>query len=218
MNNPVTEPVDDRELLDRWSSGDGRSGNELVKRHFGCVYGFFRNKLEGDIDDMIQRTFLGCVESLPRFRRESSFRTYLFAIAHKQLLMYLRTKGRQPQIHDFSETSISDLGIPDRTPSRELGQRREQTLLLRAMRRLPLVDQTALELFYWENLSGQDIAEILELPHATLRTRLRRARQRLDELIGELGADAGLIASTRDGFDNWLEEIRRERRSISTAP
>ena len=43
-----------------------------------ALYGFFRNKVEGACDDLIQRTFLRCVESVNRFRGDSSFRTYLF--------------------------------------------------------------------------------------------------------------------------------------------
>ena len=214
----MTLEVSDRELLDRWSRGDARAGNDLVKRHFSCLYGFFRNKLDGDIDDIIQHTFLACVEALPRFRREASFRTFLFAIAHKQLLMLLRKRGRAPEQKALSEVSICELGVPDPTPTMEMERKREQLLLLRALRRLPLADQTALELYYWEKLPGQDIAEILELPHATVRTRLRRARQRLDRIIEELGQDQGLIASTLDGFDHWAAEIRRDQLGHDGAP
>lgn len=199
----------DIELLDAWAAGDAQSGNTLVKRHLASVYGYFRNKLGGEIEDIIQRTFLGCVEALPRFRRESSFRTFLFAVAHKQLLMALRSQNSGRSSDTLNDTPIDELGIagPNWTPSTQLAERRERVILLRAMRRLPLADQCALELFYWEGMSGAKIAQALELPHATVRTRLRRARQRLGEIVNELAESASLATSTMQGFDTWMEGI-----------
>lgn len=202
---------DDVELARAWAGGNAAAGNLLVKRHFGSVYAFFRNKIDGDIDDIIQRTFLACVEAIGRFRHDASFRTFLLGIARKQLLMFLRTKRRRPAVLDFSESSVADLGMDTAaSPPGALAVRRERKLLLRALRHLPVDDQIALELFYWEEMPGAAIADVLEMPHATVRTRLRRARQRLDKKIDELGEDAALVASTVDGFKDWVAAIREE--------
>lgn len=199
----------DHELLEAWSGGDASAGQVLVKRHVGSVYGFFRNKLEGDVDDIVQRTFVACLESLPRFRAEASFRTYLFAIARNTLLMELRTRYRGPTVVDASTDSVFDLGSrADPSLPSSIEGRRQQVLLLRALRHMPLDDQIALELFYWEGLSSREIGEVLGRPDATVRTQLRRARQRLDTTIAELGEDAGLVTSTTDGFENWVARVR----------
>ena len=202
-------PTTDRELLQAWAEGDQASGQTLVKRHLGALYGFFRNKLDGEIDDIVQRTFLGCIEALTSFRHDASFRTFLFAIARNKLLMELRSRYRRPEHVDGSTESVFDLGC-DGEPSlpRSMDGRREQILLLRALRRLPIDDQIALELFYWEGLSSREIGDVLERPDATVRTQLRRARLRLESLIDTLSPDASLATSTTDGFDLWVDRVR----------
>jgi DNA-directed RNA polymerase specialized sigma24 family protein len=52
----------DIELLEAWRGGDRRAGEQLFERHYAAVARFFRNKLEFGVDDLIQRTFLACVE------------------------------------------------------------------------------------------------------------------------------------------------------------
>lgn len=199
----------DHELLTAWSGGDAGAGEALVKRHVGSVYGFFRNKLEGDVDDIVQRTFVACLESLPRFRAESSFRTYLFAIARNTLLMELRARYRGPTQVDASTDSVFDLGARgDPSLPSSIEGHRQQVLLLRALRHIPLDDQIALELFYWEGLSSREIGDVLGRPDATVRTQLRRARQRLDASIADLGEDAGLVTSTTEGFEDWVARVR----------
>ncbi|MEM6295665.1 MAG: sigma-70 family RNA polymerase sigma factor [Myxococcota bacterium] len=204
----MTAEQDDRALLSAWAEGDAAAGQRLVRRYFGPVYGFFRNKLNGELDDIVQRTFLGCLESLPRFRGEASFRTYLFAIARNQLLMELRR--RHSPARALHEPAVTTFEVEGDFVAAEAGlaAQREQVLLLRALRRLPVDDQVALELFYWENLTSKEIAEVLERPHATVRTRLRRAREALLSLLGELSEDAQLVTSTADGFERWVVALR----------
>ena len=198
---------EDLALLDAWCGGDEAAGNALVKRHFRAVYGFFRNKIDGDIDDLIQRTFLGCVEGRDKFRRESSFRTYLFAIARNELYGTLRRRGRAQAI-DFTQASVDDCGGADPTPTAELVDRQEKRLLLRALRRIPVDDQVALELYYWQGLSAREVGAVLELPENNVRSRLHRAKAKLRERVAELTRDGDLFASTMDDFERWASEMR----------
>src|ERR1041384_1773501 len=52
---------DDLILLDRWCAGDRVAGNLLFRRHFEALYRFFEHKTDGDIDDLVQETFLACL-------------------------------------------------------------------------------------------------------------------------------------------------------------
>lgn len=205
----------DRELLVAWSHGDESAGQQLVRRHIGLVYAFFRNKLDGDVDDIVQRTFLGCVEAVPRFRADASFRTFVIAIARNKLLMELRTRYRTPRAVDAVTESVFDLGstTEPQFPA-QIERYREQILLLRALRRLPIDDQIALELFYWEELNSTEIAEVLGSNSATVRTQLRRARIKLDALIVSLAEDARLVTSTADAFDQWVVRIREAMSAV----
>ena len=137
--------------------------------------GYVDNDL--DCDDAVQETFLACLTG-PAFRGESSFRTYLFAIARNVLHAQMKRLGRARAEVDVGEISVMDLGP---SPSTLAARRREERLLLSALRAIPLDMQIALELFYWEDLSGSELAVALEIPEGTVRSRLRRAREALDQ-------------------------------------
>lgn len=194
----------DLELLERWRAGDATAGNALVERHFSAIYRFFRNKVRADIEDLVQRVFLACVESRDRFRGDASFRSYLFRVARNELFRRYRTDGR---LEDFGSRSMAEHD-PGPSPTEALARRREHRVLLRALRSLALDDQIALELFYWEKLSGSDLAIVLGVPEGTARTRLRRARASLDERIAALTREGEGLRTTTDSIDRWVESLR----------
>jgi RNA polymerase sigma-70 factor (ECF subfamily) len=204
----VPDPKPDADLLAAWREGDKRSGDELVRRHFRSVYRFFRAKVEGDIDDLVQQTFLACVEGQRRFRAEGSFRAFVLGIARYKFLNYLRGK-RGPHV-DLEALERGQLSVFEVTgsPSRVAAQREEQRVLSMALRRLPLDLQIAVELFYWEEMSTADIAEVLEIPRGTVKTRLMRGRQRLAELVEELAGSAAMAEATLSDIARWAMDLR----------
>ncbi|MBC8071844.1 MAG: sigma-70 family RNA polymerase sigma factor [Deltaproteobacteria bacterium] len=194
----------DDELLAAWREGDAAAAEALFERHFDPLYRFFRNKADEAADDLVQRTLLACFEGRDRFRGDCSFRTYLFAIARNQLLGFLAQRRRAERI-DPGHDSVADSGA---SPSGSLDRQREQTLVLQALRRLPVDHQVLLELFYWEQLSGSELAEVLGVPEGTIRTRLRRARELLTREIEGLGANPQLLHSTITSLDAWAAALR----------
>ena len=78
-----SDPMDDFELLDAWRAGSREAGSELFERHFPGLFWFFRNKAGESAEDLVQQTFLSVVESRDRFRKDASFRTYLFTVARR---------------------------------------------------------------------------------------------------------------------------------------
>ncbi|MCA9685442.1 MAG: sigma-70 family RNA polymerase sigma factor, partial [Myxococcales bacterium] len=166
----------DLALLDAWRDGDQRAGNELFNRHFDSICRFFANKAPNEVDDLIQRTFLACVESRDRYRGEASFRGYLFGVARNVLRRYYRDKRYHDARFDPLVVSVHDLGPG---PSLLIADKREQEILLAALRRLPMDHQITLELYYWEHMQAREIAAVFAVPEGTIRTRLRRARQLL---------------------------------------
>lgn len=194
----------DLELLDAWRGGDATAGSELFARHFDAVCRFFRNKVAEGTDDLIQRTFLAMVESRDRFRGDSSFRTYLFTVARNELFAHLRKSGREQARFDPLEQSVYDLGP---TPTTMVAQRKEQRLLLEALRRVPLDLQVALELFYWEDMSASELARMLELPEGTVRTRLRDGRLKLLVVVDKLRDEPRALPTTESDVDRWADDI-----------
>jgi RNA polymerase sigma-70 factor (ECF subfamily) len=171
----------DLALLERWRDGDQQAGQDLLKRHFRSIYRFFDHKCRGEVDDLVQRTFFQCVRSRDQFRGASSFRTYLFAIARHELYQHLRDVRRDQKL-DFEITSIAEIVT---TVGTKLARLQDAERLKAAMRALPVDDQLLLEMHYWHELDSTQLGEILEMPPATVRTRLSRARKTLRAQFGE---------------------------------
>lgn len=195
----------DQELLAAWQAGDARAGDRLFVRHFRAVDRFFRNKAgEGDVADLVQRTFMVCLERPDGFRGESRFRTYLLGVARNLLREHYRMSARHRH-RDVDELSVIDLGAG---PSTLIGAKEEQRLLLTALRSVPLESQVILELHFWERLTGGEIATILGVGEETARTRLRRARLRVGEALERLTTSKSLLESTLGDLDAWARSIR----------
>jgi RNA polymerase sigma-70 factor (ECF subfamily) len=93
-------------------------------------------------------------------------------------------------------------------PGTQLGDRREQRLLLEALRNIPIAYQVILELHYWEQTTTEDMAEILSLPVGTVRSRLLRARELLEQAMSRLARSAEELQSTVTRIDDWAERCR----------
>jgi RNA polymerase sigma factor (sigma-70 family) len=195
----------DLELLDAWRGGDRKAGSDLFERHFDSICRFFANKIDRDVDDLVQRTFAACTEGRERFQGHSSFRTYLFGVAHNVLRSHLRTRKRENDRLDFGVTSVFDLGL---SPTTLLAQGREQALMLQALRQIPLEHQIVLELYYWEDMEAADLAEVLEMPVGTVRSRIRRAKQLIEEQLARLAESDALLESTMSNLDSWARSLR----------
>lgn len=192
-------------LLKAWRSGHKAAGDELFVRHFSTIDRFFANKASpSDVHDLIQRTFTICVERLNAFEGRSSFRTFLLGISRNVLRNYYRDKAKR-QHRELDDLAVADL---DPSPSSLAAARQEQRLLLAALRCVPLDAQIILELYFWEDLSGAEIAEVLGVPENTARTRLRRARLRVGEALQRLSDTPALLDSTRDNLDSWARSLR----------
>ena len=204
------EPTD-FELLDAWRGGNRDAGNLLFERHFEPICRFFANKVGDNIDDLIQRTFLGCIEGRDRFAKKSSFRTYLFAVAHNVLRMHFRdlrkAAGRNLDEPDFAQLSLDDLGP---SPSSIIAIHEEQRLLLEALRRIPLDFQVVLELYYWEDMAAPEVAEVLGIPEGTARSRLRRARELLNQKMRILARSPSLLKTTLSDLEHWVRSLREQ--------
>jgi len=180
----------DLALLERWRGGDQRAGHDLFRRHFADIYRFFENKVGAEADELAQATFLACVGAREQFRAQSSFRTYLFAIARNELYGYLR-RLRRDDVLDFAVTSLADIAT---TPVSRLERARQAEQLRSALRDLPAEQQLLLELHYWHDLDAAALAEVFDSTPGAIRVRLLRARRAVRERM----APAALAAAGGD--------------------
>lgn len=152
-----------------------------------------------------------------RFQRQSSFRTYLFAIARNTLFNYwnrISRVSRWVAAIDFAEISIASLST---SAASRLVRGGDQGRLLDALRALPLEQQLLLELHYWEELERDQLAEVFEIEPATTRSRLSRARAALRERLTASDAPS-LAPADDDALDRWARSLRPPGEELRNTP
>ncbi|MEX1364716.1 MAG: RNA polymerase sigma factor [Nannocystaceae bacterium] len=204
----------DEHLLDAWRGGDRRAGSRLLDRRAREITWFFRNKVfdESAVPDLVSQTFLGCVTARDRFEGATSFRRFVYAIAHNVLREYLRTKAkRQREQLDFAQVCVHELD--PHSFSSMVMQRAELAALVEGLRRVAVDQQVVLELKYLEGLKGREIAELLDIPEGTVKARLRRGLERLREQVQrQLSSRGGAGAEvTVEDIEQWAGSVRAMR-------
>lgn len=202
----------DAELLAAWQDGDERSGETLFKRRVGEITRFFRNKApEPDVADLVGQTFLAIVSGSERFRRETSFRRFTYAIAQNVLQEFIRKRyKRRREELDFSTLCVRRL--TPHSPSSIVMQRREAQALVEALREVPLDDQILLEMRFFEALRGREIADALGITEGAARGKLARATERLRNVVREriLNAGGEMPTVSLEDLEDWAEQVRKQ--------
>jgi RNA polymerase sigma factor (sigma-70 family) len=196
----------DAELLERWCAGDNDAGHQIYLRHGDAVIRFFRNKVRDEAEDLVQTTFMRLAAAKQRIEHGTTLRAYILGIAHRVLLEHLRKleKGRAVDLEHDAMAAV----IPG--PSTIFARKIETRILLEGLRRIPIQQQIILELYYWEGLKANKIAEIMGINHSTMRGRVQRARDLLEKTIAELAEAPDNIASTLADLEKWAAEVRVE--------
>lgn len=212
---------DEAALIEAWRAGDRSAAASLVARHYDEIVRFFRSKVSVGSDELVQATFLTCAEALPRYRGESGFRAFLFGIARMKLHEHLRGKVRDARVDpDFGVSSVADL---DPGMSTIVAQATDVRHLRAALLRLPVDLQTLLELYYWEELSVGELADVFETKPGTIKSRLFKARALLRDalerplVVGDGDAPSeGDVAALRAELGAW-DAVDRRRGDLDAA-
>ncbi len=100
---------------------------------------------------------------------------------------------------------MEDLGT---SPSQLVARHKEHTLLLAALRRIPLELQITVELHYWEELTTSELSQVMDIPHGTVKSRLRRAREALCRELGRFERDGVPTQTTEQDLESWARALR----------
>lgn len=198
----------DADLVTEWRSGDSDAGEVLIERHYDAIVRFFRTKTDVGAEDLVQRTFLVCSEKLHAYAGAASFRAFLFGIARNVLFEHLRSRTRDGR----PDAALGASAIVDLAPgvSTLAFRRAEQRALVDALQRIPLELQLVVELYYWEELGIEDLAQLLEIPEGTVKSRLHRARALLRETMTQAPGTAR-EGSAQLQLDAWAARFRDQR-------
>ena len=181
---PMTDgAMTDGELIARVGDGDANAFELLYRRYARPVFALALRRLgdRGRAEDAVQETFASIWRSAGSYRRERGpGAPWLYAVARNAIVDRRRTLGAPPA--EAIEEASGEAGPDERAESSWTAWR-----VHRALAELPEQERRLIELAYWGGLSQSEIAEFLDIPLGTVKTRTRSALSRLaDVLEGEL--------------------------------
>lgn len=179
---------DESILLASAKSGDGSAFCALVKPHQNNVYRFILKRINSpeDARDLTQQTLLQAHLCLATFNGTSRFSTWLIGIA---LNLARNHVNRAPKCHfvEYNEANISDIPRVVDAPFLDHQQKIRLGVLARAIETLPADMRECMVLLGMEGRSYEEVAQLLEVPVGTIKSKMSRARQKLREILALQG-------------------------------
>jgi RNA polymerase sigma-70 factor (ECF subfamily) len=189
----MSEQKTDQQLVEKVQNGDKQAYNLLVLKYQNRVTNLVSRyvKNSGDVADVTQEAFIKAYRALPNFRGESAFYTWLYRIAVNSAKNYLVSQSRKPPANDVDadEAEFYEGGEvlhEMASPEKKLLTKEIETVLLAAVAKLPEDLRMAITLREMEGMSYEDIATVMECPVGTVRSRIFRAREAVDNAIRPL--------------------------------
>ena len=182
----VTAADPDRELMERFRSGERAAFDQLVRRHQKQIWRLVWRYVKRDADaaDVTQQAFVRAFKGMAAFRGTSSVRSWLYRIAINCALSWLRDHKRE------QPSEIDSAAVSDTTPApTQLIANQDNAALRAAIEKLPPKQKLVLELRVFDDLSFKEVAELAECTENTAKVNFHYAVKKLRELLVG-GADA----------------------------
>lgn len=170
----------DEQLVERAIAGDVEAFGEIYKRYHRAVYSFIIKSIcnETIAEEVTQSTFIILQEQFSKNVKVKSIKNFTFTIATNKLFDYLR-KEKKDMKNRLSRDIIIDL--TEKMQNKQLSE-----IIKQAINNLPDKYKLPLILFFYGNNKEEEISEILKLPEGTVKTRLRRAKQVLKDMLSPI--------------------------------
>lgn len=185
----------DVQLVKRVQKGDKRAFDLLVLKYQYKVQAVISRfiKDHAEVQDVAQEAFIKAYRAIQNFRGESQFYTWLYRIAVNTAKNHLVTRNRRPPSEDVDISDAEHYGgseyLKDNdTPEGEMYRGELEEVVFKAMSDLPEDLRTAVTLREMEGMSYEEIAEVMECPVGTVRSRIFRAREAITDKIKPLMA------------------------------
>ena len=189
----MADNATDKEIIERVKSGEKEAYDLLVlkyqQRVINLISRFVKN--HSDALDVSQETFIKAYRALPNFRGDSAFYTWLYRIAVNTAKNHLTVQSRKITKSDYDVADIEQIEgsmslTEQTTPESLLVKDELQETILKTIENLPEDLKSAIMLREIEGLSYEGIAEVMECPVGTVRSRIFRAREMIDSKIKPL--------------------------------
>ena len=189
----------DQRLVERVQKGDKRAFDLLVKKYQHKIIALVGRYINDhhEQQDVAQEAFIKAYRAINSFRAESAFYTWMYRIAINTAKNHLVSRGRRPpgsdiEVEDAENFSLAEGMRDSASPEANLMRDELEERIFATLNKLPDDLKTAISLREFEGLSYEDIAEIMQCPVGTVRSRIFRAREAVDKAIAPLikSADA----------------------------
>lgn len=207
----------DTALISRAQEGDTRAFQQLFTRHQGTVSRIVYRMIgpSPDVDDVVQEVFLNVYRSLPSFRGDAKFSTWLYRLTTNVTRMHLRKGRSRPRFADVEVPETRSDGRPPETPDVQVERAERVRALYRILDGLSEKKREVLVLHDLEGVPAKEIAVTLEIPVLTVRTRLFYARK---DLYAALAVEPSLEGVMRVLMDDLPGKPKsRRRKSVREA-
>lgn len=201
-SSPLSAPEGDRELAARAAAGDARAFESMMRRHNRRMYRTARALLRDDAEseEAVQDAYLRAWRALPQFRGEAQLSTWLVRIVVNQALSRLRRRGAVVIPFSGAAAEAQEEQAVEQSPQADSPESQVMRTQLRRVveahiDRLPSQFRTVFVLRALEDMSVEEVAQALEIPEATVRTRFFRARALLRESLS-----CNIDFATEDAF------------------
>ncbi len=181
----LTATIQHDELVERCKQGDPRSYGELYQKYSRAMYNTSLRIVNhtADAEDVLQESFVDAFGAIDSFGYKSTFGAWLKRIVINKSINALRK--RKMEIIDIEKTSV--LQMPDEESVDEGALQLKVEEVKKAVKELPNGYRTVLSLHLFEGYDQEEIAEIMQISHATVRTQYMRAKQKLLHIIKQGG-------------------------------
>ncbi len=188
----MTAAETDQQLVVRVQKGDSRAFDLLVLKYQHKIFSLIGRYVHDadEVQDVAQEAFIKAYRALPKFRGDSQFYTWLYRIAVNTAKNHLVSRSRRPPGSDVevedAEYYEGGAALRDiETPETALFGAELKQVVENAIRDLPDDLRSAVTLREFDGLSYEDIAEIMDCPVGTVRSRIFRAREAIDSKVKE---------------------------------
>lgn len=189
----MSDRTNDQALVERVQQGDKHAFDVLVMKYQSRVIKVITRYLRDPVEamDLAQEAFIKAYRALPNFRGDSAFYTWLYRIAINTAKNHVVAQGRRPPTDDVEASeaefyegpsALKDTSTPERMVLRDEIER----VVFEAIEALPEDLRTAITLRELEDMSYEEIADVMNCPIGTVRSRIFRAREAIDKKLKPL--------------------------------
>ena len=188
-NDATDADADFKSLLER-----------VLEPAYRTAYHLTRN--EADAEELVQEAALLAFKGFARFKPGTNFKAWFFTILRNRFISIYRKKQREiktveledaPELYMYTKSMESGLSAQTSEPAKYVIEQLDAEQVATALSELPMEFREAATLYFTQDMSYHDIAEVLGVPVGTVRSRLHRGRKLLQKKLWHLAEDYGLV-------------------------